>query len=159
MAPATDDDRNPALHLWVVLSRAYHAVQAHAADDVARHDLSLGEFGVLEALHHRGEMQLCDIQEKILVSSGGITYLVDRLEERGLVQRRPHPEDRRARLVDLTDTGQELIRAIFPEHAERMERATAGLTDAEKREAARLLKELGRHAATLETAVAQAAGG
>jgi MarR family 2-MHQ and catechol resistance regulon transcriptional repressor len=85
------------LKLWVVLSRAQAAIAAHVRDDVARHDLTLAEFGILEALHHKAPMLLGEVQKKILVSSGGITYLVDRLEKKGLVERRECPSDRRAR--------------------------------------------------------------
>ncbi len=62
-----------ALKLWVVLSRAHTAIEAQAAADVTRHGLSLTEFGILEALYHKGPMLLGEIQRKLLVSSGGIT--------------------------------------------------------------------------------------
>ena len=86
-------------------------------------------------------------QRRILVSSGGVTYLVDRLEKRGLVERRDCPEDRRARRAHLTDEGEALIRRIFPQHADAIRAATAGLDKKEKRQALRLLRTLGRAAA------------
>ncbi|HLU24179.1 MAG TPA: MarR family transcriptional regulator [Longimicrobiales bacterium] len=138
------------LKLWVVLSRTYHAVAAHAQADVARHGLTVAEFGILEALHHKGPMLLGEVQRKILVSSGGISYLVDRLESKGLVERRECPEDRRARYVALTPEGEALIRRIFPEHARRLAHALSGLDEDEKREAIRLLRALGKRAAELE---------
>ena len=93
-------------------------------------------------------MMLGEVQRKILVSSGGITYLVDRLEARGLVERLPNAEDRRARWVSLTREGQALIARIFPEHARVIERALSGL-DAEEQETARaLLRQLGTSAAS-----------
>ena len=103
-----------ALKLWVVLSRAYTAITARAAADVARHDLTLAEFGVLEALFHKGRMLLGEVQRSLLVSSGGVTYLVDRLEARGLVRREACPEDRRARYAALTDAGVEFVHRHFP---------------------------------------------
>lgn len=124
------------LKLWVVLSRTYHAVAAHAQADVARHGLTVAEFGILEALHHKGPMLLGEVQRKILVSSGGISYLVDRLESKGLVERRECPEDRRARYVALTPEG--------------LAHALSGLDEDEKREAIRLLRALGKRAAELE---------
>jgi len=154
-APEPNDPLGPKL--FVVLSRAHEAIRWHAAHDAERHDLSLAEFGVLEALHHLGPLRLCDIREKILVSSGGITYLVDRLEERGLVDRQPDPEDRRARLVTLTDEGSDLIAEIFPEHAARLARATSGLDRREKERAIELLRKLGKTAASLRPAEDEAA--
>lgn len=136
-----------ALKLWVVLSRAYASVAAHAVDDVGRHGLSMGEFGVLEALYHKGPMLLGEVQQKILVSSGGITYLVDRLEDKGLVERQQCPEDRRARYAALTPEGEKFIRRIFPEHARCVDQALGGLDIAEKEQAVALLRKLGRAAA------------
>jgi MarR family transcriptional regulator, 2-MHQ and catechol-resistance regulon repressor len=145
-------DRALALRLWVVLSRAYTAVSRHSEADIARHSLSSGEFAIMEALHHKGPLLLGDVQRKILVSSGGVTYLVDRLEAAGLVERRECAEDRRARYAALTPEGEALMKRIFPDHAAAMERATAGLTADEKRQALELLKKLGHAAAAAPTA-------
>lgn len=144
------DNQETTLKLWVVLSRAQAAIKAHARADVVRHDLTLAEFGILEALYHKGPLLLGELQKKILASSGGITYLVDRLEKKGLVERQECPTDRRARYAVLTPEGEALIRRIFPEHAQALEHALSGLDEEEKREATRLLRKLGRRAAELE---------
>ncbi|HEX5727031.1 MAG TPA: MarR family transcriptional regulator [Longimicrobiaceae bacterium] len=156
-APASEEtDREGgqtlALRLWVALARAHNAVLAHAADDVARHGLTLAEFGILEALHHRGPMMLGEVQRRILVSSGGITYLVDRLQARGLVERREDPADRRARVAALTPAGEALVRRVFPEHAARIKRALSGLGKKDKRAALGLLRALADGAGTQEPA-------
>jgi MarR family transcriptional regulator, 2-MHQ and catechol-resistance regulon repressor len=140
-------DQQVALKLWVILSRAYNAVYAHALTHVREEELSIGEFGVLDLLYHRGPTLLGEIQRRILVSSGGITFLVDRLVEKGLVERRACAEDRRARYASLTREGLRLMKRIFPRHAERVTAAMSGLSLAEQREAARLLKQLGLAAA------------
>jgi MarR family transcriptional regulator, 2-MHQ and catechol-resistance regulon repressor len=135
------------LELWVVLARAYEAVRRHALADIARHGLTPGEFGVLEALYHREPLLLGELQQKVLVSSGGVTFLVDRLVERGLVERRPCPDDARARHALLTPAGRRLMARIFPEHARIMRGALAGLDRANQRRAAELLRTLGLSAA------------
>ena len=140
-----------ALKLWVVLSRAHAAVAAHSQADIARHGLTPMEFGILEALHHKGPMILGEVQKKILVTSGGVTYLVDRLAAKGLVERRRCEHDRRAYYAALTPAGEELIREIFPRHAEAIRRAMEGLTEAEKDAAIGLIRTLGRHAAETDT--------
>lgn len=155
MTPVTtpaDERRAAALKLWVVLARAHAALEEHARAHAAEHDLTLPEFGVLEALHHKGRLLLGEVQRKILVSSGGVTYLVDRLVDKGLVERCDNPEDRRAKFVSLTRKGARFIERIFPEHAERLERALSSLTEEEQRQAAVLLKKLGRGAAELSRA-------
>lgn len=150
-APATTADlpadQQSALKLWITLARAFAAVNEHAIADVRADGLSIGEFAVLELLYHRGPMVLGEIQRRVLVSSGGITFLVDRLAEKGLVERRDCPDDRRARYAALTREGTRLMKRIFPRHAERIAAAVAGLDAAQQREATRLLKQLGLAAA------------
>jgi MarR family transcriptional regulator, 2-MHQ and catechol-resistance regulon repressor len=124
-------------------------VAAHTRADIARHDLTTAEFAVLEALFHKGPMLLNEIQRRILVSSGGITYLVDRLAARGLVERRACREDRRASYAALTSEGEQFIAAVFPDHEAAICRALGGLAPAEQAQAIRLLRTLGRHAAAL----------
>jgi MarR family 2-MHQ and catechol resistance regulon transcriptional repressor len=145
-SPASPGEER-ALKLWVVMARAYGAVARHVEADVARHGLTGAEFGVLEALHHKGVLRLGEIQQKLLVTSGGITYLVDRLAAKGLVERRDCPEDRRVRYAALTAEGEALIRRIFPEHRKAVARALAGLGAAEQTQATALLRTLGLAAA------------
>jgi MarR family 2-MHQ and catechol resistance regulon transcriptional repressor len=146
-ATGVDAATGEALELWVVLARSMAAVARHSEADVARHGLTSGEFAVLEALYHKGPLLLGEVQRKVLVSSGGVTYLVDRLESQGLVERRACPGDRRARYAALTESGRARMGAIFPEHAKAIERAVEGLTPAERRTATRLLRKLGLRAA------------
>jgi MarR family 2-MHQ and catechol resistance regulon transcriptional repressor len=140
---------DPALKLWVVLARAYAAIQRHVDHDIAQHGLTTTEFGILEALHHKGPLLLGEIQRKVLVTSGGITYLVDRLTEKGLVKREACPNDRRARYAVLTTAGERLIRKIFPAHAERIRQSMAGLDGREQAQALALLRQLGLAASAL----------
>jgi len=142
-------DIERALKLWVVLSRAQAAVEEHARADIEARGLTPGEFAVLEALYHKGPLLMGEIQRKVLVSSGGITYLVDRLVERGLVRREECPEDRRASYAVLTEEGRERIGTIFPGHAHSIGRAVSKLDAREQEEAIRLLRKLGRGAAAL----------
>jgi MarR family 2-MHQ and catechol resistance regulon transcriptional repressor len=143
----TDRKQDAALKLFVVLARSFNAVSARLHENIARHELTPTEFAILEVLYHKGPLLLGEVQRKILVTSGGITYLVDRLVEKGLVKREECAEDRRARYAVLTPVGTALIRKIFPQHAGAIERAMSGLTTAEQREATVLLRKLGLAAA------------
>ena len=142
-APPRTADQDLALKLWVVLSRSRAALQRVTEADIARHGLSPGEFAILDVLYHRGPLLLGEVQKKVLVSSGGVTYLVDRLATQGLVERRACSGDRRARYAALTASGEELMHRIFPEHVVEVESATSALSTAEKRTMIGLLKKLG----------------
>lgn len=146
--PIADPATATALKLWLTLARAYQAASELSRMDIARHHLSAAEFSVLEALYHKGPLLLGDVQRKALLSSGGITFLVDRLAERGLVERQECPNDRRARYAALTREGTALMRRVFPLHAEAMREAMCGLTASEQRAAMALLKRLGLAAAS-----------
>jgi MarR family transcriptional regulator, 2-MHQ and catechol-resistance regulon repressor len=135
------------LHLWVVLARAFDAVERHARASIARFRLGTTEFGVLEVLYHKGELPVCDVQRRILVESSSTTYVVDKLCERGLVRRRPGARDRRVTLLRLTPAGRRLIRRIFPSHAQAMRQAVAALPPRDQAQATRLLRTLGLGAA------------
>jgi MarR family 2-MHQ and catechol resistance regulon transcriptional repressor len=143
-----DDSKAVALKLWVILSRTHAAILDRSAQDAARHGLTPAELAVLDVLFHKGPLLLGDVQKKVLVSSGGVTYLVDRLERRGLVRRKLCPSDRRARYAELTEEGDALMKRIFPEHVECLCEALAGLDPDEQRAATILLRKLGVHAAS-----------
>ena len=140
------EEADTALKLFVVLSRAFRSVEEHARRDQERHELGGTEFGVLEVLYHKGPMLVGEVGSRILLTSGSTTYVIDKLEKRGLVTRRPCEADRRALYVELTDEGRALIARIFPEHAEAIRAAMSGLTIEEQRIAAALLKRQGRAA-------------
>ena len=142
-------DQELALKLWIVLSRARNAVADHVHAHTEACGLTTGEFAVMEALYHKGPLLLGDIRRKILVSSGGVTYLIDKLEARGLVERRACPTDRRARYAALTEAGEALMDRIFPEHAGRIAAALGGLADEEKARAIELLRTVGLYAEAL----------
>ncbi len=147
---STAPDTAAALKLWIVLTRAFLTVSAKVDAQVAEKGLTTTEFGILEVLLHKGPLLLGDIQRKILVTSGGITYLVDRLVEKGLVKREECPSDRRARYAVLTPAGDALIRGIFPEHAKMIAAAVSGLVPDEQAQATVLLRKLGLAAAQMK---------
>ncbi|MGH9621493.1 MAG: MarR family winged helix-turn-helix transcriptional regulator [Bryobacteraceae bacterium] len=145
-----DSDSTPAsgIHLWLILWKAAHAVEQNARKSVLSLGLGLSDFAVLELLLHKGSQPVNVIGKKILLTSGSITTAIDRLESRKLVRRTPHPEDRRAHLVELTKTGRKLIECVFARHARDMEEAVAALSEKERAELTRLLKKLGKFAAS-----------
>jgi len=137
------DDRELALKLFVVLSRAYRTVMDRAVKDMRKHGLSANEFMVLELLYHKGRVPLQQIGENILLTSGGITYTVDKLEGKGLVRRVPCTEDRRVIFAAITETGRKIMEQLLPSHAEAICSIMRGLSPEEKETAIRLVQKLG----------------
>jgi len=137
--------KKPAgVYLWMVLWRAARAVEGVARSHVSSLNMGISDFGVLELLLHKGDTPVNTIGRKILLTSGSITPAVDRLERKGLVERKNHPDDRRVRLVGLTPKGRVVIRSAFGEHRRVMERVAGVLSVKERETLARLLKKLGK---------------
>jgi MarR family transcriptional regulator, 2-MHQ and catechol-resistance regulon repressor len=137
------------VHLWVLLWKATKAVEAHARRSVQGTELGLSDFGVLEALLHKGPLSISALGKKVLLSSGSMTAAVDRLERSGYVERAATSTDRRARIVHLTDVGSKLIRRVFAEHVRDMERVFSPMDNSERRALARLLRKLGHGAESI----------
>ena len=135
-----------ALNLYIALSRASQWVNAHADRDIKRHGLNRTEFGVLELLYHKGAQPIQQIGGKVLMSSGNITYVVDKLESKRYVRRQASTEDRRLIYAEITEEGRAFIEQVFPLHASVIAEAVAGLSPEEQQQAAALLKKLGRYA-------------
>ena len=142
-----DMEQETAIHLWLVLHKAYRAVERNARSSIAGLGLGLSDFAVLELLLHKGPQPVNRIGRKVLLSSGSITAAVDRLEARGLLKRTVDPEDLRSRIVELTAAGRKLAGQAFAGHAVDMEETMVVLRPREREDLVRLLKKLGLWAA------------
>ena len=104
------------------------------------------EFAVLEVLYHKGPLPLGELRDRILVTGASTTYVVKKLEERGLMRRRTCAEDQRIIFGELTAKGRALIDEVFPVHVDRLREILAGLSVSDKQAATRLLRRLSHHA-------------
>src|SRR5436190_21713532 len=119
-------------HLWLVLMKAHRSLQRLATRSIESSESGLSDFAVMEMLLHKGPQPVNEIGRRIELTSGAITTAVDRLESRGLVTREAHPNDRRARVVRLTASGEEQAARIFAGHKAVMDLAASGLSKTER---------------------------
>lgn len=124
----------------------FHAhVEADLREYFAAHGLDVSEFDVLATLRRSGEpyeLNARALLKSAMVTSGAITNRVDKLSGKGLVERRPCPDDRRAVLIRLTGQGKELVDRILPGHVENEGRLLAALSEDEQRQLSGLLRKL-----------------
>ncbi|MEH7076102.1 MarR family winged helix-turn-helix transcriptional regulator [Neobacillus drentensis] len=132
-----------SLKLFIVLSRAFKAINEHVNKVIQANGLNPTEFAVLELLYHKGDQPMQQIGGKILLASGSITYVVDKLEQKGMLKRIACPNDRRVTYAQITEEGTRFIQDIFPEHAQQIDKLMSTLSETEKLEAIDLLKKLG----------------
>jgi MarR family 2-MHQ and catechol resistance regulon transcriptional repressor len=138
-----------ALSLWVKLARAFATISKHSLEDIRSYGLTQPQFGVLESLGHLGTITLGELSRKQLTSCGNVTVVVDNLEDQGLVERRPCPEDRRVIYVRLTAKGKRMFDRIFPPHARFMTALLDALSQEEQVKLSALLKKLGTSVGTV----------
>lgn len=121
-------------------------VAPHMEALFARHGLERGEFDVLATLQRSGppyRLSPTALYTSLMVSSGGLTHRLKRLEAAGLIARSPSPDDKRSLMVELTDEGKRRTRAAFDEDM-ALESSWLGALDADqRRKLAGLLRQLG----------------
>ena len=141
MKPESSSYRS--LNTYTKLMRASESVTSRVGRKMSDAGLTISQFGVLEALLHKGDMCQRDVAAKILKSTGNITLVIDNLEKQGLVKRERSLEDRRYYSVLLTDTGRKLIEATFAEVEAAIVADMSVLTEEEQEMLGRLCKKLG----------------
>ena len=135
-------DEINALNTFIKLQRAAESVSTRV-HSVLPDELTITQFGVLEALHHIGPLCQGELAEKLLRSSGNLTLVVDNLEKADYVLRERDPADRRFVVVRLTDKGQSFINEIFPKILANVTREMAALSSTELLDLGRLCKKVG----------------
>jgi len=136
-------NEDKSLKLFVVLSKAYREIHDYVNKHIQSYGLNPTEFAVLELLYHKGDQPLQKIGEKILLASGSITYVVDKLEEKELLKRKACAKDRRVTYASITEKGTQFMDEIFPKHQKLIEQMMSVLTDEEKETVVQLLKNVG----------------
>lgn len=133
-----------AVQTLIWLFRAYNAAVNAQADDLRPRGLSPSAFNVLMALANTPghTLEPRDLSDRLLVSRPSITGLLDTLQDKRLITRRPHDRDRRRVLVALTPTGQALLEACLPGHYAQLEELLGALTDDDRATLVTLLRRV-----------------
>ncbi|MGD8778795.1 MAG: MarR family transcriptional regulator [Ignavibacteria bacterium] len=132
-----------ALATFVKLARAYSTVERKVVDHARTFGLTSAQFAVIESLGHLGEMTIGILCEKMLVSGGNMTLVLDNLEKSGLIKREHSQTDRRAINIKLTQKGKSLFDEIFIQHAKYIGTVMDVITEDEQKQLGVLLKKLG----------------
>ncbi|GAA1314435.1 MarR family winged helix-turn-helix transcriptional regulator [Leucobacter albus] len=128
---------------WESLMTAHARLSGDFAAKPIWGEASMREYDVLYTLVKRGDaMRLCDLQEDVLLSQPALSRMVDRLVSRGLVIRKPNPEDGRAVLIEITAEGIRVQREVGRAHGRDIGQAMRALAPEELRELQRLTQKL-----------------
>lgn len=144
------ENMDQSLKLYVVLSKAYRAIHDHVSKHIQSYGLNPTEFAVLELLYHKGHQPLQQIGGKILLASGSITYVVDKLEKKEFLERKACPNDRRVTHAAITEKGIQLMEDMFPKHKQYIDDALSILSEEEKTAVIETLKKLGLYVKNID---------
>jgi MarR family transcriptional regulator, 2-MHQ and catechol-resistance regulon repressor len=123
-----------AISAFTCLLRSANIISHEVHKTLAPHNLTVSQFGVLEALHRIGPLYQRDLAEQILKTTGNITTVIDNLEKRKLVKRVREMKDRRYFQVVMTPEGEQLIKKIYPVHVKRVDMIMGKLGKEEQEE-------------------------
>lgn len=130
------------LSILIALSRSTQTVQRRSAAILKDSGLTITQFGVLEALYHKGDMTINKIIERLLSTSGNMTVVINNLEKEQLVNRYVNPKDRRSTLIAITEKGRSRVKEIFPPHLLDLKECFSVYSEDEKEQLLDLLKKL-----------------
>ncbi len=150
-----------ALEVFGRMHRSYLRYQSALAALFEQHGINMAAFDVLAALRRSGppyRMTAGQLADTALVTTGGITLRVDRLEKAGLVERERDPDDRRVVYTCLTPAGLRVVEETAADHFANEARMLTGLTPDEQRRLAGLLRKLEQSIITAEAGDPAAVG-
>jgi MarR family 2-MHQ and catechol resistance regulon transcriptional repressor len=108
------------LRAHIELSRSLTKIRSKEIVWLAERDLTLPQFGILESLYHLGKLSVGQITKLTLSTPGNMTVIVKNLLSKGLIRILASDEDRRIKMLEITEEGSEIIKSIFPTHVENL---------------------------------------
>ncbi|MDU4859911.1 MAG: MarR family winged helix-turn-helix transcriptional regulator [Terrisporobacter othiniensis] len=104
------------LKIFIGMSRALNKINRATNKIYTKYGLTSAQFAVLEALYHKGDLSVGEVQAKILSTSGTIPVIVKNLEKEGFLEKRNDDRDKRRFILHITQKGRELMDIIYPEN-------------------------------------------
>ena len=133
-----------SMAVYVSMSRVINTLRRENNKLILKHNLTLGQFAVMEALYSKGRLSTGEVMEKILSTSGNIPVIVKNLEKDGFITRKQDESDKRRFILDLTDKGKNLMDEIVPENLKFMDELISLWDDDDKEELIILMNKFRR---------------
>lgn len=104
------------LKVFIGMSRTLNKINNATNKVYKKYGLTSGQFAVLEALYHKGDLSVGEVQKRILSTSGTIPVIIKNLEKAGLLNRMQDAKDKRKYILQITKQGRELLDKVYPEN-------------------------------------------
>ncbi len=124
------------------LVSAYQAFERYSAPDLRSMGLTMTQFDVIATLGNQPPMTCKELGEKTLVTKGTLTGVLERLESKGILERKLNPEDARSQMIGLTLEGQKLFEKVFAAHLQHLGKVFNQLSTKELAELSNALQTL-----------------
>jgi DNA-binding MarR family transcriptional regulator len=132
----------PEVMLWIRLATTFNLVYQEIKHQISRDRITVPQLDIISCLGRTGGLPLSELAERLLVSGGNVTGIIDRLEKNGYVFRARDEGDRRVVRALLTEKGYVLYKAFLPRYKDIVADINKGLTVQERKDLQRLLKKL-----------------
>ena len=142
--PEFDENIALSLSTWVEMMKAFNKIRSLELSFIEQNGLTIGQFALLELLHHRGKQTIGAATKLAMSSPGNMTVVVKNLIKSELIVSQKHDSDKRSAVLSITDKGAQLIESMFPGHSRRIDSFLTGLTTEEKEVVRALLRKLNK---------------
>jgi len=142
--PDFDNETALSLSTWVELMKAFNKIRSLELVLIEANGLTIGQFGLLELLYHRGSQTIGAATKLAMSSPGNMTVVVKNLVKLGLITSEKNESDKRSATLSITEKGSSLIASIFPEHSKRINSFLSALSTEEKEVVRAMLRKLNK---------------
>ncbi|MFW5838410.1 MAG: MarR family winged helix-turn-helix transcriptional regulator [Bacillota bacterium] len=132
------------LKTLTILFRTTNTFEQWIKEDIKKYHLNVTEFGVLEALYHKGELTIQALKDKILIANSSLTYVLSQLIDKAFIHKRQQTHDKRVFTISLTTKGERVFKSIYRMHLINMRTKLNVLTKNEELTLQTLLKKIGK---------------
>jgi len=143
------EEQDSRIKAFTVFIKSSQSVQKLIKQDFLKKDINLNEYAVMELLYHKGDQPIQAIGRRILLGTGSITYVIDKLEDKGFLYRRPCPKDRRKMFACITESGKGYMDTRVVEQEGLINSIFDEWNDDEVEDAINLLKRIDTRAESL----------
>lgn len=143
------EGKDVRIKAFTVFMKSSKSVEKLIKQDFLKKEINLNEYAVMELIYHRGDQPIQSIGKRVLMGGGSITYVIDKLEDKGFLYRRPCEKDRRKMFACITEEGKQYMKKRVKEQESLINTIFGEMNDQEVKEAIELFKRIGVHAESL----------
>ncbi|MFP4286138.1 MAG: MarR family winged helix-turn-helix transcriptional regulator [Candidatus Izemoplasmataceae bacterium] len=133
-----------SLKTITILFRAQKSLENLIKNDIKKYGLNPTEFGVLEAIYHKGPLSIKEITKKVLIANSSMSYVIETLLKKAYISKTATKKDKRKFIIDLMPLGKKLMDEVYPKHQNKLRSILNSLTLDEEESLQAYLKVIGK---------------